>query len=53
MELVSLVTMRGHTGAVHALASLDANGWIASGSADNSLRIWRMEEEHRDDDDSI
>jgi WD40 repeat protein len=53
MELVSLVTMRGHTGAVHALASLDANGWIASGSADNSLRVWRMEEEHRDDDDSI
>jgi hypothetical protein len=36
-------TLRGHTDAVHALAPMPARGWLASGSSDGSVRLWRMD----------
>jgi WD40 repeat protein len=38
-------TMRGHSGGVHALACVPRKGWLASGSSDRTVRIWRVEED--------
>jgi WD40 repeat protein len=37
-----ICTMRGHTAPVHALLYLATRGWLVSGSADGSLRVWRV-----------
>ena len=34
--------MHGHSGAVHALLWLEAKGWLVSGSADATIRTWRV-----------
>jgi WD40 repeat protein len=41
--LRAVQTLRGHTDAVHALAVIPARGWLASGSSDGSVRLWRMD----------
>ena len=35
-------TMRGHGGAVHSLLWSDAKGWLLSGAADATIRVWRV-----------
>lgn len=35
--------------AVHALACLELEGWLASGGADGTVRLWRVEERRLDD----
>ena len=35
-------TMRGHGGAVHALLWSEAKGWLLSGAADATIRVWRV-----------
>ena len=35
-------TMRGHGGAVHALLWSEAKGWLLSGAADSTIRVWRV-----------
>ena len=37
-----VTTMHGHTGAVHSLLWLNAKGWLVSGSADATVRLWRV-----------
>jgi WD40 repeat protein len=37
-----VATMHGHSGAVHALLWLEAKGWLVSGSADATIRTWRV-----------
>ena len=37
-----VATLRGHTGPVHALLWLEAQGWLVSGSADGTVRTWRV-----------
>eukprot|EP01043_Picozoa_sp_COSAG02_P016234 COSAG02_NODE_710_length_18178_cov_14.361524_8_plen_533_part_00 len=37
-----VVTMRGHSGAVHALLWMETKGWLVSGSADATIRTWRL-----------
>lgn len=39
---VGQVSLRGHTAAVHALLWLPDRGWLVSGSADSTIRTWRM-----------
>jgi len=43
LELVSSV--RDHTGAVHALLWLRRKGWLVSGSADTTIRTWRIRDD--------
>ena len=38
----TVATMRGHGGAVHALLWLEAKGWLLSGAADSTIRVWRV-----------
>ena len=38
----TVATMRGHSGGVHALLWLEAKGWLVSGSADATVRVWRV-----------
>ena len=35
-------TMRGHSGAVHALLWLESKGWLLSGASDSTIRVWRV-----------
>jgi WD40 repeat protein len=37
-----VTTMRGHSGAVHALLWLESKGWLVSGSSDATVRTWRV-----------
>ena len=39
---VATVTLRGHSAAVHTLLWLPDRGWLVSGSADSTIRTWRM-----------
>ena len=36
-------TLRGHSNGVHSLVWLEAKGWLASGSGDATIRIWRKD----------
>ena len=38
-----VATMRGHSGAVHALLWLETKGWLVSGSSDATVRTWRVQ----------
>lgn len=40
--------LRGHTGGVRALAFIASDAWLASGSDDGTLRLWRREKNYRD-----
>ena len=42
-RLALVKTLRGHTGPVHALEAVPSRGWLASGSVDGSVRLWRVE----------
>lgn len=37
-----LAILRGHDGPVHALLWLQSKGWLVSGSADSTVRTWRV-----------
>jgi len=43
--LKPVCSMRDHTGAVHALLWLRRKGWLVSGSADTTIRTWRIRDD--------
>ena len=41
-NIETLATMRGHSGAVHAMLWIETRGWLVTGATDSSVRVWRV-----------
>ena len=42
VDAIPACTITDHTGPVHSLLYLEQKGWLLSGSADNTIRSWRI-----------
>ena len=50
VDAIPVCTITTHTGPVHALLYVAEQGWLVSGSTDNTIRIWRIRTEGRASD---